>query len=137
MKIDTHTHLLLKKNSKPDWNAIDFHFKVAKTHGLDVVCITEHIDAVYFSDLYRGLFEENRLGGEILGHGIIKLPNSLIMVLGTEVPLRGGGEVGLHAEYSLIKKLKTEKDSYTIDEIYNVLSDSGVDFVLIGNEPFG
>ena len=133
MKIDTHTHLLLKKETKPDWNLINFHFKIAKVHNLDVMCITEHIDAKYFTELYTELFINLKLGGSVLRDGIIQLPNSLVIVSGTEIPLKGGGEIGLHTDLSTILSLNKQNGFYSFDELVETVLGKTNDYIMIGN----
>jgi len=133
MKIDTHTHLLLKKNSPPDWKLINFHFDVAKAHGLDVVCITEHIDAIYFAELYTEIFINNKLGGTILEDGIIQLSNSLIIVSGAEVPLVEGGEVGIHSNLSTILELNKVIKFDNLEKVIQFVLNLTDEYVVIGN----
>lgn len=133
MKIDSHTHLLLTKKSKPNWEEIKLYFDIAKVQGIDVLTITEHIDALYFTELYQGLFIENILQGEILDDGIVKLPNSVIIVSGTEIPLKDGGEIGLHTKCSTILSLNKEHGHYTMDGIFAFAEASKSDYIIIGN----
>ncbi|PJD91621.1 MAG: hypothetical protein CK424_06230 [Legionella sp.] len=98
MKIDTHTHLFLTKESKPDWKSINFYFDIARMKDLDVVCCTEHLDAIHYSHLLNDLFLNNILGGELLDEGVVRLPNGLIATSGAEVALSGGADVGLHTQ---------------------------------------
>jgi hypothetical protein len=104
---------------------------VANAQGLNVLCITEHIDAVYFMDLYEGLFIENKLGGKILDDGIIKFPNSVTIGSGTEIPLNGGGEVGIQAKLSTILSLNRCNSHYKIEELSELLSNNS--YIMIGN----
>lgn len=132
MRIDTHTHLLLTKKSIPNWKEIELHFKVAKAQKLDVLCITEHIDAEFFTELYHGLFISNKLCGEIIGDGIVKL-NGLLIVSGAEIPLKDGGEVGLQTNLSTILSLNKQNSFYSIDELFNTVSKMTKDYIMIGN----
>jgi histidinol phosphatase-like PHP family hydrolase len=134
MKVDTHAHLLLTKKSQPNWREIKLYFDVAKAQRIDVLTITEHIDALYFVELYKGLFIENKLQGKILDDGIVELPNSVIVVSGTEIPLKGGGEIGLHTKLSTILSLNKTHGYYTIDDIFaEVDNKSNGDYIMIGN----
>ena len=132
MKIDTHSHLLLTKESKPNWKEIKFYFDIAKLQEIDVLTITEHLDATYFTELYQGLFVENKLQGKILDDGIIRLLNSIVVVSGAEIPLKEGGEVGLHTKLSTILSLNKAHGFYTIDDIFGIVNNNS-DYIMIGN----
>ncbi len=133
MKIDTHTHVLLTKESPFDWKAVKFHFDIAKAQGLDVVCLTEHMDALHFNELYQGLFLENCFEAVEREDGTIQLPNSLIIAAGTEIPLKGGGEVGLYTTMKALNSLNKENGYYTLDSLVDKLINISEDYVLVGN----
>lgn len=133
MKIDTHTHLLLTKNALPDWKAINYYYDVAKASGLDVVCMTEHLDAIYYPELLESIFRKNVLNGKMLADSVIKLPNSLILLSGAEVSLKGGADVGLHTNVNVLKKLNNEKGYYTLETLTEAVSRLTDDYILAGH----
>ena len=133
MKIDTHTHVLLTKSSSFEFDDVKLHFDIARAHGLDVVFLTEHLDATHFTSLYSGIFDRNHLRGQFLDDGIIKLTNGLIVVSGTEVPLNGGGEVGLCTKMSVIHSLQKKNGFYSLESLITFLNGTGEKYSLIGN----
>ena len=133
MRIDTHTHVLLTKTSSFEWEDVILHFDVARAHALDVVCLTEHLDAKEFNRLYSGIFIENRLRAQVIDDGIIQLPNGLIVASGTEVPLKGGGEVGLCTNMKLLNCLEKQNGYYDLESLLSFLYNSNTSYSLIGN----
>lgn len=133
MRIDTHTHVLLTKTSSFEWEDIILHFEVARAHELDVVCLTEHLDAKEFDRLYSGIFIENRLGAKVIDDGIIQLSNGLIVASGTEVPLKGGGEVGLCTTMNLLNSLEKQNGYYDLGSLLSYLNNIDAPYSLIGN----
>lgn len=133
MKVDTHTHLLLTKEAHPDWKAINLYFNVAKSNGLDAVCFTEHLDAIYYGDLLDYLFNKNCFNAEILDEGVLRLPNSLVVTSGAEVALKGGADVGLHVKPKILKKLNKEKGYYTIDTLADTVGSLTDEYIIVGH----
>jgi hypothetical protein len=125
MKIDTHVHLLVSKAAPPDWQEIPFMLDSARRDGLDVLCICEHLDAVHYPDLMRGLFIERRLPGTLLRPGVYRLENGLVISAGAEVSLRGGGDVGVHATTDLLLSLNRQKGFYSLPELLVLVAGQG------------
>jgi len=119
--IDTHVHLLVSKAAPPLWEEISFTADVARQDGLDVICITEHLDAQYYPDLVHGIFLEGKLGGELRAPGVVRLENGLILSSGAEIALCGGGDVGVHAAPEILLALRREKGSYGLGELLATL----------------
>jgi histidinol phosphatase-like PHP family hydrolase len=133
MKIDTHSHLLYSKEAAPDWKAINFHFNMAKVSGLDVVCVTEHLDALHYSELINSLFQQNCFAGEILEDGIIQLVNSVIISSAAEVSLKGGADVGLHVKPTVLQILNKNKGYYTLDTLVDEVASLTDDYIIVGH----
>lgn len=115
--IDTHVHLLVSKVAAPDWAEIAFTMRAARGDGIDVLCITEHLDAVHYVTLVRGLFDEKRLGGTLVGPGVLQLDDGLVVSSGAEVALKGGGDVGLHCSPDRLLALDRAKGAYSLSEL--------------------
>jgi hypothetical protein len=119
--IDTHVHFLISKVAEPDWRELAFFVEAARGDGLDHICVSEHLDALHYESLVRGIFEEMRLGGEMLHPGVIRLGNGLVLSSAAEVALRGGGDVGVHARPEVLLALRREKGAYTVRELLDGL----------------
>lgn len=133
MKIDTHSHLLYTKESSPDWKAISFFFDIAKLKGLDVLCVTEHLDALCYDELIDCLFQQNCLNGKLLREGVIQLTNSLIISSGAEVSLVGGADVGLHAKPSVLQALNKKKGYYNLYNLVDEVASLTDDYIIVGH----
>ena len=121
MLIDTHTHFLPSKSSTPDWKNISLYFDMAVNNDIDVLCYTEHLDAINYSSLLQEIFISNKLQGDIMGDGIIKLKNGLIVSSGAEISIAGGADVGVHANASTLLQLNTNKGFYTLESLVQSL----------------
>ena len=121
MWIDTHVHLLPTKKSRPDWEEVRFTFQVARTKGLDVVCLTEHRDSLGFDELYGEIFGENKLGGRVLKDDVIVLPSGLMISPGAEVSLSGGGDIGVHANVKAVMDLRPLSMACTATDVLGEL----------------
>lgn len=132
-KVDTHTHVLLTKRHAFSWLDVALHFNIARAQGLDVVCLTEHLDADNFTSLYDGIFYDNKLGGQKISDGMILLSSGLLVVSGTEIPLKGGGEVGLCSSMRLISGLNKENSYYSLDSLISYIDSTDEHYTLIGN----
>lgn len=125
MKLDTHVHLLISKDARPDWSEIRFTFTAARRDGLDLLCICEHLDAIHYGALLEGLFEENRFMGQPMAPGVLRLDNGILLSSGAEVSLRGGGDVGVHASPAVLRRLERRKGHYSLGELLDTLQQSG------------
>lgn len=136
MKLDTHVHLLVSKTAAPDWPEIRFTAEAARRDGLDVLCICEHLDAVHYPTLMRGLFDDLRLGGRILRPGILRLENGLVISAGAEVSLAGGGDVGVHAAPEVLLSLDRRKGAYTLAALLAELDRRGAERAMVAHHVY-
>ncbi|MHC8316449.1 PHP domain-containing protein [Pseudomonas sp. LB3P31] len=133
MLLDTHVHLLASKVSRPDWSEINHTFNVAKIKGIDLLCITEHIDAEGFEELYREIFIENRLGGDYESSGMLRLKSGIVISPGAEVSLAGGGDMGVHTGLNTIMSLDSRKGTYSAEILLDVLEAGSNDYVAVAH----
>lgn len=134
--IDTHVHFLVSKAAEPDWAEIGFAVRTAHGDGVDIICVTEHLDAVYYEALVKGIFDEMRLGGTLIGPGVIKLENGLILSSAAEVALKGGGDVGLHCSPQRLLALNKTKGAYSLTELVEYVSPFADESVLVAHHYF-
>lgn len=121
MRIDTHTHLILTKVSGIDWDHVAQALKGAAAADLDIVYVSEHVDAVGYEELLRGLFEQGRMGGELLAPGVVKLDDGPILRAAGEVPCRNGEDIGVHTDIDVLFELHRAKGHYTVSELLDQL----------------
>ena len=133
MLVDTHVHLLTSKTSRPDWGEIAYTFFAAREKNIDVLCLTEHRDAVGFEELYLELFSENRFGGEVKPNGTLTLSSGITISPGAEVSLSGGGDMGVHTDLSTVMGFDRRKNSYTAAELLKLLSEGGSGYVSVAH----
>lgn len=124
MRIDTHVHFLVSKEARPNWEEIKFATEVARYEGLSLLCICEHLDAIYYPELMDGLFIKRLLGGDLIEPGVLRLSNGLILSCGAEVSIEGGGDIGIHASVATILSLNRSKGAYSLQELLSKLSES-------------
>jgi hypothetical protein len=115
--IDTHVHFLVSKVAEPDWAEIAFAVSAARTDGVDILCVAEHLDALHYESLITGIFDELRLGGSSLAPGILRLDNGLILCSAAEVALKGGGDVGLHCAPKQLLAMDKARGAYSLSEL--------------------
>jgi hypothetical protein len=121
--IDTHVHFLISKLARPDWEDLSFLVEVARTDGIDLLCVSEHRDSVHYEELVIGIFEELRLGGEVQATGVVRLESGLVLSSAAEVALKGGGDVGVHCCPRKLLSLNKEKGAYSLEELLGAVSD--------------
>lgn len=131
--IDSHVHFLVSKVADPDWAEIAFSVRAARGDGIDVICVTEHLDAVHYGALIRGIFEERRLGGTLVGPGVLRLDDGLTLSSGAEVALKGGGDVGLHCAPERLLALDTAKGAYSLAGLVDVVAPFADEAVLVAH----
>ncbi|RQR51938.1 hypothetical protein DIE07_29615 [Burkholderia sp. Bp9002] len=136
MKLDTHVHLLISKTARPDWDEIRFTLDAARRNGLDVLCICEHLDAVHYPDLLEGVFDANRVGGERLAPGVLRLESGLLLSSGAEVSLRGGGDAGVHAPPDVLRRLERQKGFYALPQLLDVLKAGGGETAVVAHHVY-
>lgn len=134
--IDTHVHLLVSKAAKPDWDEIAFATQAAGNDGLTTLCITEHLDALHYPALIRGLFLEQRLGGRLLSPGVLKLANGLCLSCGAEVSIGGGGDIGVHAEPEVLLGLDQRKGAYSLADLIGTLRSQPSPFAMVAHHVY-
>ena len=133
MLIDTHVHLLASKTSRPNWDEISYVFHVASEKNIDVLCLTEHRDAVGYEELFIEIFSENRFGGRVEPSGVIQLASGVVISPGAEVSLFGGGDMGVHADLNSVMGLDWRRNEYSPLELVNSLNARGSDYVSVAH----
>lgn len=133
MLIDTHVHLLESKTCRPDWSEISYTFHVAKEKNIDVLCVTEHRDAVGYEELFIEIFLGNRLGGQLNADGALQLAAGTIIRPAAEVSLFGGGDMGVHSDLNTVMSLSGRKNEYNAEDLLSFLSGRGEDYVSVAH----
>lgn len=136
IKIDSHVHLLLsKKQTTPNWSDVKNSLDIAALSGLDAVCITEHIEALGYEPLMRGLFIHNQLNATQGLNGALSYKGVAIFA-GAELELADKSNVGVHADLAILLSLDRAPGAYTIDSIYKALKISCAPFKLVAHHVF-
>ncbi len=134
--IDTHVHFLVSKVAEPDWTEIGFAVRAARSDNIDIICVSEHLDAVHYEALVRGIFIEGRLGGTLIGPGVLKLENGLILSSAAEIALKGGGDVGVHCAPDRLLALDRGKGAYSLAELLELVSRFADESVVVAHHYF-
>lgn len=133
MFIDTHTHPLMGKDAKLNMDVVKFNIHVAEIKKIDVLCITEHLDAIHYRDLVKSIFIENQLGGKQRSGGIIEISDSLLLSSGCEISIRGGADIGVHTAPEVLFALNPEKGFYTPRTLHVALKELTDDFIMVAH----
>lgn len=137
MIIDTHTHALVSKEAIPNYEAIKFNLNIAKDiHDINVVCFTEHLDANFYRELMKNVFDKNIFQGQKLSESLIKLNDDFYISSGAEVSLKSGADVGVHTSLDILMSLNTQKGFYTIESLYDDLSKKTSNFIIFAHHLF-
>lgn len=136
IKIDSHVHFLLSKyQTAPNWADVKNSLNIAALSGLDAVCITEHIEALGYEPLMRGLFIDNQLNASQGPNGEI-LYNDVAIFPGAELELADKSNIGVHADLPTLLTLNRAPGSYTIDSLYEALRTGNTPFKLVAHHIF-
>jgi histidinol phosphatase-like PHP family hydrolase len=134
--IDTHVHFLVSKVAEPDWAEIGFAVRAARSDGIDIICVTEHLDAVNYEALVRGIFDEMRLGGTLIRPGVLQLDDGLILSSAAEIALKGGGDVGLHCSPQQLLALDRAKGAYSLADLVEHIAPFKDEVLLVAHHYF-
>lgn len=135
-KLDTHVHMMPHTKSRVDWEQVRLYPQVARVRGLDGFCLTEHRHAAHFEELLEGVFGGGRLEGELIGEGVFRCGNGILIFCGAEVAIAGGGDVGVHAPPGVIAALSSAKGAYNVLELIRVVEGAGAPSWLAAHHVF-
>ena len=133
MKIDTHVHLLIDKQSRPCKVQIRLLFKHACKIGLSGLVITEHRDAAHFESLVRRIFLQNEFGLDQVESGHLRTNDGVSVYSGAEISIAGGGDVGVHASPDVVLGLSNARSEYTVASLRRALEESGEPFLMVAH----
>lgn len=106
MNIDFHTHILLTKQVSFSIEHFLDYVSQAKAAGLTAMTITEHADAIHYSEVFRTLDATFPYSGDYYDiEGFKIFP-------GMEVQIREGGHILLTANRAVLREIKAELDPF-------------------------